>query len=548
MDRKDTNSVPAIVQETIDRVVKKMRYRKKARADVRAELQAHFEDALADCRTPEKQQERAEELIGDFGDAQVLGTLIRRAKKRCRPVWIKAMIHTSQVASLCLLYGLLCVSQLYIGSPTISVDTFAKINETAKQGHGDALNALPGIQSAVGLLPPTPQGLWEYPHYADMNDTQRSAMDTYLAENQAALEAFQAAVAKPYYWRHCDPVPIMLGDTGAGLIAGNHTVKTIELPHSLADQVMSGLPGYRLLAQVLRFRVERAVVRGDADKALADAVAIQRFGSLLIGPGLLTEQLVGMGLTAMGRGTVMYVVNAMDPNALLLARTHAALEGLFDWDRPWIEYSIEEAMVEDLIQHGFTDDGQGNGRPLASSVLLVAGSPSEWWKKLVLFDYPDRKQVTEDIEQFFHAVDQAQAAMPWIRRDQDRVPSHTQAVTLYTAMTKPALERVGEQEWRCRIACQSMMTVLAIKHYQAVHGVLPESLQDVVTDGLMKTLPRDFYSDGPLTYRRKSDTEFVLYSWGEDLKDDGGRPSTNAKGVAKLFYPEGDWVFWPIPR
>jgi hypothetical protein len=33
-----------------------------------------------------------------------------------------------------------------------------------------------------------------------------------------------------------------------------------------------------------------------------------------------------------------------------------------------------------------------------------------------------------------------------------------------------------------------------------------------------------------------------------DLKDDSGRPSTNSKGEVRLYYPEGDWVFWPIAR
>jgi len=38
--------LPVSASEFIERVVKKVRYRKKVRQDVRAELQAHFEDAL----------------------------------------------------------------------------------------------------------------------------------------------------------------------------------------------------------------------------------------------------------------------------------------------------------------------------------------------------------------------------------------------------------------------------------------------------------------------------------------------------------------------
>ena len=86
MDREDTNSTPTIAQDYMDRVVKKVRYRKKVRQDVRAELQAHFEDALVDCADSNEREQVAATIIAGFGDARCLAKLIRRGKKRCRPV------------------------------------------------------------------------------------------------------------------------------------------------------------------------------------------------------------------------------------------------------------------------------------------------------------------------------------------------------------------------------------------------------------------------------------------------------------------------------
>jgi hypothetical protein len=547
MDRKDMESTPAIVQETIDRVIKKMRFRKKVRADVRAELEGHFQDALADCRTAEEQQKLADALIKEFGDVQVLATLIRRAKKRCRPAWAKVLIRASQVTGLCALYVLLCVSRLYIGEPTVKVDTIAKINETVKQGHDDALNAHPGMQTAAGLLTAWPNEILDHARYTDTNDAERQVMDAYLAENEAALDVLMDALKKPYYWRQYNPVRISLGDTGAGSILRQGQSKTVELSSHMLDQVMTGLSEYKMLATTLRIRAERFIVRGDVDRALVDAKAIIRFADHLFGSGMFIEQLVGTALMGAGTGTVMYVVSEMDPNEQQLAQTYSELEVLFEWDRPIFDHSIEKAMIEDMIQRGFTDDGQGNGRPLASSGLLMAGSPGEWWKNLLLFDYPDRKQVVKHVEQLFNELFQGQIQTPWTCRDQ-AVSENEEPLTIYSKIIEPALERAGVLQWRSKMGYQVMLTVLAIKHYEARHGVLPHRLEQVVTDGLLKVLPRDFYGDGPLTYQRKSDTEFVLYSWGVDLKDDSGRPSTNSKGVAKLFYPEGDWVFWPIAR
>ena len=48
-DKTSNTDLPKAAIEYIDAVIKKMRYRKKIRADVRAELTAHFEDALRDC-------------------------------------------------------------------------------------------------------------------------------------------------------------------------------------------------------------------------------------------------------------------------------------------------------------------------------------------------------------------------------------------------------------------------------------------------------------------------------------------------------------------
>lgn len=79
--------LPVCSVEFIKLVIKKMRCRKKVRRDVQAELAAHFEDELKECATDKERDEKAQQLIGDFGDVKLLGILLRRAKKRCRPLW-----------------------------------------------------------------------------------------------------------------------------------------------------------------------------------------------------------------------------------------------------------------------------------------------------------------------------------------------------------------------------------------------------------------------------------------------------------------------------
>jgi hypothetical protein len=62
---------------------------------------------------------------------------------------------------------------------------------------------------------------------------------------------------------------------------------------------------------------------------------------------------------------------------------------------------------------------------------------------------------------------------------------------------------------------------IAIRAYRLEPNRLPQSLNDLVP-GVLPYLPLDPCSLQPFTYRRISDTEFVLYGYGVDGDDDGG--------------------------
>ncbi|MFH1884581.1 MAG: hypothetical protein ABIL62_17940, partial [Planctomycetota bacterium] len=94
------NKLPACATEYIKQVLKKMRYRRKVRQDVQVELAAHFEDELKDCKTNENREQKAKQLITEFGDVKLLAVLLRRAKKRCRPLWRKALVRSLQVLGI----------------------------------------------------------------------------------------------------------------------------------------------------------------------------------------------------------------------------------------------------------------------------------------------------------------------------------------------------------------------------------------------------------------------------------------------------------------
>ena len=65
-------------------------------------------------------------------------------------------------------------------------------------------------------------------------------------------------------------------------------------------------------------------------------------------------------------------------------------------------------------------------------------------------------------------------------------------------------------------------TAMALKAYKSKLGTYPDSLAEVKSKIGWK-IPDDPFSGKPFVYKRRGDG-FLIYSWGYDLKDDGGKP------------------------
>ena len=94
-----------------------------------------------------------------------------------------------------------------------------------------------------------------------------------------------------------------------------------------------------------------------------------------------------------------------------------------------------------------------------------------------------------------------------------------------------------------------VITAIALKRYELRHHHLPDTLDEIVPD-LLKSVPIDYMDGQPLRYRRNADGTFLLYSVGENGKDDGGNgswdPNIHLIGYSWQYYRALDWV-WPQP-
>ena len=545
VEKPTFDPLPVGASKFIEGLVKKVRYRKKVRQDVHAELQAHFEDALSDCASSQEREQLAATLIAEFGDPRFLARLIRRGKKRCRPVWVKGMIRLAQVAALCVLYLVLCVSRLFIGAPTIKVDTIAWLNESARQGRDESLNARHDLIEACSLLSKGPSILTKGPRLIqDMNDVQRQAVEAYLTENQPALDHFRQAATKPHYWPYYAPVEPMPELTGMGTVTVPGMMDSMAMIAHLMNQCMESIRTVRQLAFAMEYQIQWETEQGQIDQALSDCVALIQCGRFMAGTGFLIEEMAGVAIAALGHRSTLRVLDVADVNETLLASTYRKFDAILRSDKPFMPADFEKALINDLVQRCFTDDGRGNGRVLASGMILAASSTTSLLKDLLLFDFPDRQEITQKINTFYERVEAQSGLSPWQlhERPADSEDTHD---FWYMDTLGPALARVAELGWRLKTDTEATLAIIGIQHYHATQGTLPTTLEELLQAGLVGSIPRDYYSDGPLAYQR-TDEGFLLYSRGEDMKDDGGRPAVTAEGKKHKHGAHGDWVYWPV--
>jgi hypothetical protein len=523
--------LPACGEEYIKLIVKMIRYRRKVRQDVQGELTAHFEDELKECATDEDRQRKAKELIAGFGDAKLLAVLLRRAKKRCRPLWRTAVVRCFQVFGIIVLYCCVCFVPLLIGRPTISVNYVDWLNELVKSGRNEEDNARPYYKKAATLYVENPKWLdknrAKWP--TDLNDVELKSLSDWLKTNQDAFKLLREGSHRLNCWNEYQSDETELKD----LVAN-----AIEI-----------LSTYKSLTRALRWQILYEAYNGDIETAFDDCVALTKFGGHLQGHGLLIEQLAGIAIEGLANGTTFILLERVTVPADVLKNTQEELYKQFGRREPVISMEAEKVFWYDQIQRRFTDDGQGGGRMLARGMPYVA---TDDWKqniwRFVSFNYPDRQKVVANINKYFQQYAEILSETPWELRDETINEHVWKEVSIRPIMLKlqtPAHERVGLIAWRMKSGREALLAVLSVMRYEKEKGRYPASLDELVKAGYLKKLPMDPYSDDPLVYR-KTESGFILYSFGMDLKDDGGKLGISNRGTPRMWMDNGDWVFWPV--
>jgi len=536
--KHEIENLPGCAVEFINSVIKKMRYRRKVRQDVQAELIAHFEDELRVCDNEQERQQKAQQLIADFGDVKVLAVLLRLAKKRCQPLWQKVVVRSLQTFGLVFLYLLVCVSPLIIGKPKITIDYIDWLNEHVRADRSESGNARPYYEKAVSLFVEMPQWLssstLEWP--ADFNDVQRQSLVSWLENNQRAFDALRVAAERPYYWSSYQKSGEVASPAG--------------IVPSVMESIMQSLAGYKKLARAMGWRIRLDALSGEIDSAMKDCLVLQKFGDHLHSGGLLVEQLVGIAIEALSFSEITRILKDIDVPANAMKMVQEGLTKQFVRHQPLISLDAEKVLWYDQIQRTFTDDGKGDGRVLMRGLPYVVSGWKDYLWGLVTFSYPSRHEFVIEIDRCYEQIDEFLYRTPWdLHNDYTNENKWNKKFprSFMLQISWPAYRRVSQLAWRLETHRTAMLTLLAIMRCWKDSGHYPENLNELVSAGYLSSLPMDPFGGRPLMYK-KTEEGFILYSVGEDLKDEGGRMGVGGKGQPRMWASNGDWVFWPVPR
>jgi hypothetical protein len=529
MDETSKNpfgNLPNCAADYIRLIIKKMRWQKKARLDVQNELIAHFEDALNGCKTNEEKEKTAKELISNFGDAKLIAVLARRAKKRCRPLWQKVLIHSLQILGIIIIYLAICGVYLSSGKPTISVNYVEWLNNYVRQGRDESLNSAPMLKKAAELSIDEPNWLKEskakWP--SDFNEFQLKGLGNWLAQNNQAFETLRKALDKPYYWSIYD------------------TNESDFVKGELFGGLMKTLSIHRSLAKAMNWKIRYAAYKNNTEEAINDVISLCGFGHRIQGNGLLIEQLVGIAIEAIGYSTAFDIMSKNDLSVQQLEN----LQNFFQQGRDddVINIEAEKVCLYDFVQRNFTDDGKGGGKPVRQGVGLAGKSSLQIILNMVTFNLPNKKEVIEQIDNIYDTCQQ-RFESPDFESTKEKFNQEIHDAPMMLQITIPAFDKVNELSWRVKTHRDGLIATLAVLRYKQQTGKYPQSLDELLKTGFINRMPFDMYRNGPLTYRQ-TDTGFTLYSYGKDRDDDKGKMGIDEGKPNMWNADDGDAVFWPV--
>lgn len=554
------NEISGLVRE----VVRATRLKRHEKADVAAELVAHFQDGLDSGAT-------TAELLGSFGDVRTAALLIRRGKIRNRSaLWHATRFTTRAVGalfcSMVVIYVALLI-RMISGSPTISRNYLAEMNAPVDR-IPVAQRAWPKWREALRALPE--------PKVDPDGDLSRATGDVacspeYAVEAATALRLAREAAKLPH-------LGVKLS-VGQGEFTLDDKPQAGSRGDSLVDQSLIGvllapLGKMRQMCHPLATEAIAAARAGNSELAVEDLEALVALADHVGEVPTLISELVSLAIYAKTLETIKQLL-VDSPTMLSEAQWKAIAHRLAAYHGGTIrpDLAIERVFFADVVQRLYTDDGHGDGR-LVGNVGVLTGALQQYQSGSAMqFDIgmpiasalmAGRADLVAKYDELMSASVE-ESTIPLWKKGESRVDALLREINssvlsrsryLLISILMPSLQRASIQGEIVTQQRDATLVAIALQMFHRRNGRYPAALGEL-TPALLPSVPVDRFDGFALRYRVNGGQP-VLYSVGADGDDDGGRvPATESgrKAISQWLSPseranqvnppEGDWVLWP---
>jgi hypothetical protein len=580
-------ALPDEIAEVVSNTVRATRLWNREKVDVARELVAHFQDGLERGREPHA-------LVASFGDPRQTTALIRRAKKRGRPVawrvWHYGWLSVAALFAVDLLTGLYMMS----GQPSIKTDYLAIVNERATLVpeserawplYRHALLAM-GAKITDDKTNPFVVACEASPGGEKWKQARQflTIHQESLAELRKAAGRRELGLAVGPSWRWFAPEDraLLLNDTSEANL--HEPTKREELEDRwLISTLIPHIQLLRSLGELFHNDCRRAVAEGDGEIALADLMVMLRISRQAEEPPFFMNLLAADAIQRQSYAAVRETL-AGHPDlwseAQLRGLAHRIAAARIDWRR---DFQGEAACFYDVIQRMYTDNGQGDGRlayrvsrdfnvfGMLDELTSQGAHPDSLWSHdaLALLVLPAANTVVASRKEMTDAYhDYMQSAIVKIETPlwkQHNLPPENELLTdragmidryryLFLRILAPTYNRLRNQRANVDGERDGVLIGIALELFHREHGEWPNSL-DELSPRWLPEVPVDRITGEPLHYKIV-DGRPVVYSVGVDGDDDGGKIPRGGNGAelasAIQFRLEpqtdathdGDWVIW----
>ena len=607
------SGLPVAVCEFLFRVMKKVGLRGGERIDVVDELIAHFRDGIA-------RGEDVNDIIRSFGEVKKIAKLIRRAKKRNRSIawkmWVRGWQGVGALVCLLVVWYVGALFYYFSGRVVISHDYLADITAKAR-AVPEGERAWPVYMKAMRSLGKDMDAVEEsYLLPMEPGDPEWGKTVKFVRDHQSVIAEFRRGTMM-------GGMGFVLADRMKGevvnendrsffrfsddhmLAARNEYLAQQENSDLLEGAVASlELMDYPLIRFVTRILVSDTYVAaedGDERRAVADIHGIFHLAKQSRETNILLGDLLSVSISNLGYMTFGDVIRDhaelfSTGDLRFLAHEFGAMRGGAD-GALGLDFDSERIYMYDLLQHVYTDDGNGGGhlspagfRLLTESDYLSIDSINDdshirGYSKVALplagLVMADRRSMRDEYDRLMDRV-LLESGVPLWKRSGEGIDEFYRKKSkefrwksryFLISVLAPSLSRVVAMEPVILMRRDGAVTAIALELWRRDHGgAYPERLEELVPRYL-PSAPVDRFTGKAMGYAHRDDGRVVVYGVGADLDDDGGRkvpiellesayvnhwfhPSKlerRADGVyvkdwypggKSMLLPDGDWILW----